>query len=609
MSEPTQVTVFARKLVQEMRNKYTDVDIYLSGSVIIDNAFVEAGQADMSTLTPLMFLVLIIIVGLSLRTFTGIAATLVVVFASAVTALGLAGWAGIKLTPASVTAPTIILTLAVADSVHILSSMLRLMRQGKPKYEAIAESIRINLNAVFLTSATTAIGFLTMNFSDAPPFRDLGNIVAVGVMAAFLLSILFLPAFMAILPVRINQRPESADKQCCNWLANLPIHHRKKVLWASMMAVTVSASGLVHLEVNDNFIEYFSRRFEIRRATDFVTANLTGLDTIEYSLNAGEPGGISNPEYLTTLEAFANWYRKQPKVVHVNTITDTIKRLHGNMHSNDRSWYRLPGERDLAAQYLLLYEMSLPFGLDLNDQINVDKSATQMVVTMKEVSTKELQEMDDRSRAWLESNAPRHMFTYGSGLSVVWAQLFNRNTQSMLVASFGALVMISMILIIAFRSFKFGLLSLVPNLVPAFMAFGLWGYFVGQVGLGLSVIVSMTLGIVVDDTVHFLSKYLRARREHGNNPAGAVRYAFDSVGTAMWVTTIALVAGFGVMSLSGYRMTSQMGLMTAITISFALITDFLLLPVLLVTLERTVAQREGSSAQTVVPLKSTATTF
>jgi predicted RND superfamily exporter protein len=158
---------------------------------------------------------------------------------------------------------------------------------------------------------------------------------------------------------------------------------------------------------------------------------------------------------------------------------------------------------------------------------------------------------------------------------------------NMLGASFGALVIISFILMAVFRSVMLGLVSLVPNLGPGIIAFGIWGLVMGQVGIGLSVIIAMTLGIVVDDTVHFLSKYLRAQREGNMGAFGAVRYAFDHVGTAMWVTTLALVCGFLIMTFSGYRMSSDMGVMTAITISLALVLDFLLLPVLLIKMEGT----------------------
>ncbi|MCP4902789.1 MAG: MMPL family transporter, partial [bacterium] len=231
------------------------------------------------------------------------------------------------------------------------------------------------------------------------------------------------------------------------------------------------------------------------------------------------------------------------------------------------------------------YEMSLPFGLDLNNQINVDKSATRMVVTLRGTTTTEISETEERARLWLQEHGLEEMATYGSGLSVIWAHLSERNIDAMLGASLWALVLISGILILALRSFKIGLLSLIPNLAPAFMAFGIWGLTVGKVGLGLSVIVSMTIGIVVDDTVHFLSKYLRARREHLLSPPEAVRYAFSTVGMAMCVTTFALVSGWLVVSFSHYAMNSDMAIMTAITITLALALDFLLLPALLMKVE------------------------
>jgi predicted RND superfamily exporter protein len=504
-----------------------------------------------------------------------------------ITGMGLAGWVGITLTAPSTNAPLIIMTLAGANSVHILVTVLHRMRAGEVKLGAIAESIRINLMPVFLTSITTAIGFLTMNFSDAPPFRDLGNIVAMGVMAAFVYSVFFLPALMAVIPVRVKAKAKASkvDSGSCGQLADFVIARRRDIFWVTLIVVAILGVGITRIELYDNWVEYFDERFEIRQATDFTTDNLTGFDIIEYSLNSGEPGGISNPEYLATVESFANWYRSQLKVVHVHTIADTMKRLNMNMHSDDRSFYRIPEQRDLAAQYLLLYEMSLPFGLDLNNEINVDKSATRVTVSLKDITTNELREMDDKARSWLTKNAPASMFTYGSGLSIMWAHISQRNINSMLGGALLALGLISLILVFALGSFRLGILSLIPNFAPALTAFGVWGLTVGQVGLGLSIVFSLTIGIVVDDTVHFLSKYIRARREHELDPAGAVRYAFDTVGTAMVITTTALAAGFLVLSLSGFKMNSDLGLMTAITISMALAMDFLFLPVLLMKVE------------------------
>jgi predicted RND superfamily exporter protein len=450
---------------------------------------------------------------------------------------------------------------------------------------------------------TTAIGVLTLNFSDAPPFRDLGNIVAAGVMAAFLYSVLFLPALMAVVPIRVKPRAEARSHPFAG-LADLVIEHRGALFWGSLVAILALGAGTAQLELSDDFIKYFSERYDVRRSTDFIEENLTGGSVVEYSLESGGLDGINDPEYLAVLEEFASWYRGQPKVVHVSALTDTLKRLNKNMHGD----YRIPDRRDLAAQYLLLYEMSLPAGLDLDNEINPGRSATRMIATMKGANTSELRAMDEKAREWLKANAPESMFTYGSGLSIIWAYISKRNISSMLGASIGALVLISVILIFALRSVRLGFLSLIPNLAPAIMAFGVWGVVVGRAGLGLTIVATMTIGVVVDDSVHFLSKYLRARREKRLNPSAAIRYSFETVGAAMSTTTLALVCGFMVLSLSGYKMNSDMGVMAAMTIAIAFALDVLFLPALLMKVDAptdpvaaTGDQLVGSSAESTSP--------
>ncbi|VAX22750.1 Predicted exporter of the RND superfamily [hydrothermal vent metagenome] len=584
-NEPAEVALFARDLVAQFKSRYPDIDIYLAGGVMMDNGFAEAVEDDMFTLIPAMYVALLLITGFALRSITGTFTTLLIILFSIVTGLGLAGWLGISITTGSVNAPVIIMTLAVADSIHLLVTMFQEMRAGKTKWDAISESIRINLQPVFITSLTTSIGFLSMNFSDAPPFHDLGNIVAMGVGAAFLYSVFFLPAAMAVLPVKVSRKDKPGKFAYSSILAEFVINRRKEIFWGMLAFIVLLTSQISRIELNDDFIKYFDTRYDFRRASDFAQENLTGFYNIEYSLESGSPGGINDPEFLNTVDKFVSWHHEQDKVVNVNSITETIKRLNKNMHGDDPAYYKIPESRELAAQYLLLYEMSVPFGLDLNDQINVDKSATRMIVTFANTTTRELRAADEKARYWLGANAPASMFTYGSGLSIIWAHISERNINSMLLASFGALALISGLLIFALRSVKIGLISLIPNLAPAFMAFGVWGLFVGQVGLALSVLLALTMGIIVDDTVHFLSKYLRARREKGMNPADAVRYSFDTVGSAIWVTSIALVAGFSILTFSGFSLNSEMGLMTAITITLALILDFLFLPTLLMKVE------------------------
>jgi hypothetical protein len=585
LTEIPEVSARVRALAEAAKIRDPNVEIYLTGVVLMNNAFAEYSLRDMTTLVPIMYAVIVVITFLSLRSLSGTIGVLLVIVFSIVTTMGLTGWLGILLTPPTAASPTVILTLAVADSIHILMTQFHAMRQGQDKHSAIIESLRINGQAVFLTSFTTVIGFLSMNFSEVPPFRDLGNVVAIGVAVAWVFSLFFLPAFMAVAPVKLKPRRERAWRSM-TYLGGFVIRYRRVLLWASLLAAVGLVLFIPRNEFNDQFVNYFDKSVDFRRDTDFAQANLSGTYQIHYSLSAEDSGGISNPAYLKKVEAFAQWYRAQPDVIHVHTLTDTMKRLNQNLHGDDPAWNRLPDSRELGAQYLLLYEMSLPFGLDLNDQINVDKSATRVVVTLNNVTTKRLLALEDSAQRWLRENAPPAMATAtGTGPALMFSHISARNIRSMIGGNLAALVLVSGVIMIAIRSFRIGLISLLPNLVPTGMAFGLWGLLVGEVGMSLSVVTALTFGIVVDDTIHFLSKYLHARRDKGLDPHAAVRYAFATVGMAMAVTSVILVAGFMVLTFSSFKLNAEMGMMCALTIALALAADYLLLPPLLMKLE------------------------
>ena len=585
ITETPEVTAFAREMEDKFQKKYPDINIYLTGVVFMDNAFNEAGEGDMKSLIPVMYGIVLIIMALSLRTFWGTFTTILIMAFSILTGMGLAGWSGILLTPISANAPTIILTLAVADSIHILVTLFYEMRHGKPKYEAIRESLRVNHQPVFITSLTTAIGFLSLNFSDSPPFRDLGNIVAVGVMAAYVYSVFFLPAMMAILPLRVK-KVSSSHNGFIDALGDWVIHNRNLLFWGMIIIITFLSIQIPRNIIDEKFNEYFDTRYQFRLDNDYVEEHLTGFESIEYSLGAGESGGISNPEYLNKLEEFADWYRQQPGVMYVSTLTDTMKRLNKNMHGDDESYYRLPEERDLSAQYLLLYELSLPFGLDLNNQINIDKSSTRFTAILESISTQEALDLENSAQEWLRKNAPPEMVSHGASPLIMFSHIAMRNIDSMMKGTALALLLISAILIAVLRSFKLGFISTIPNLVPMIMTFGIWGWMVGEIGLAVSVVAPVALGIIVDDTVHFLSKFRRARMELGKSTEEAVRYSFHTVGTALFLTSVILVCGFLVLTFSGFRMNVQLGYMTTISILCALLADFLFLPALLMKLDR-----------------------
>jgi uncharacterized protein len=596
-----------RALIDELLADVPGHRTYLGGANMMNNAFSEASQADMKTLYPAMYLMIVVILWLLLRSTLATLATLSLVVLSAAGAMGLAGWLGILLTPPSMTAPVIITTLAVADSVHILVTMFANMRQGMDKVRALVDSVRLNFTAILLTSVTTAMGFLTINFTDSPPLHDLGNITAMGVMLAWALSVTFLPALLAVLPLRVPAERRARMGALMERLGQWVVVRRKPVLWSSL-AVSAALLALVPLnETNDLFAHYFGEEITYRQDTDYMVEHLTGLYTIEFSLRADGPDGVADPAYLKTLDAFAGWWRQNPKVMHIASITDVFRRLNKNMHGDDPAWYRLPDDRELAAQYLLLYEMSLPFGLDLNNTLNIDKSASRFVVVLEHLTSRETRDLEDAAYHWLETNAP-NMLTHGVSPAVMFAHIAQRNIRSMFMAIPFSLLAISLLLIPALRSWKLGALSLVPNLLPLGICFGVWAIIDGQINFTMAVVLGVTLGIIVDFTIHFLTKYLRARDELGLTAEQAVVYGFRTVGTALVVTSAVLVAGFLILSTSAFLPNSGMAQLTAIAIAAALAADFFLLPPLLIAVDRArvahsipTAKEDSSHAPLPVP--------
>ena len=580
-----EVMGFIRPIQKELSQKYPNIDFYVTGGVPLTMAFTEVSISDMATLTPLMLLVIFLVAGISLQSFLGAIITAFIVILSVIGMMGVAGWMKFILNAATFNSFLMLSALTIAHCVHIMSTQRINMRLGKGKKEAVDESLRVNLQPVFMTAITTAIGFLTMHFSEAPPFRELGYMMAFGNIILFINAVTTLPALLVILPSKVQNTGYSRAENFMISISEFVIKKRKSLLIVNGCLIVFLSLGITKIKLDDTWTKYFDKRFEIRNHSDFVQNNLTGLDTIEYSIPSGSPDGINEPDYWEKLEKLANRIRQEPNVNHVTTLSDSIKRLNKAMNGDNPIFYAIPETRELAAQYLLLYELSVPFGLDLNNRINVNKSSTRLTVTLQNASNDDIRDLDKIIQDYFNKELPEFK-SQGTGLSMIFSHFSKRNIDSMLIGTTSALVLISFLLIIALRSVKFGFISLIPNLFPAAMGFGLWGYLQGEVGVALSVVAAMTLGIVVDDTVHYLSKYLRGRREEGLSPEAATTYAFKNVGFALSTTTIALVAGFAILSFSGFKVNSDMAILTAITIAIALFIDLFFLPTLLMAVEK-----------------------
>lgn len=604
-AEVEEVVSSINAMIDRYQRAYPDVTFHKAGIIAMNHAFMTAAQDDSSTLVPTMLVVILVFLTIMLRSILSVIATLIVIIGSVMATMGISGWAGMFLSTATVNVPTLIMTLAVADCVHVIATMRQSMKNGFTKAQSIERSIALNFVPILITSVTTAIGFLMMNMSDSPVLRDFGNLSALGVMVACFLSVTLLPALLKLLPIHVKMETSQDQKHVMDRLGDFVVSQRRALLPLSVAVIVVCASLIPLNKVNDESVEYFGQRNEFRQAADFMEERISGMTNISIAIKTNESQGIAAPDFLNTIGEFSSWLRDQPETDHVATLADVYKRLNKNMHGDDEAYYSLPQARELAAQYLLLYEMSLPYGLDLNNQINVDKSSIKMVLTVANLGSVELVDLENRIYQWFAEHAPQYQVV-ASSPSLMFAHIGETNMASMLSTLPITLVLISALLIFALRSVRLGLISLMPNIAPAVIGFGLWALISGEINLGLSVVVTLTLGIVVDDAVHFLSKYQRARRE-GQTAEQAVRYAFHTVGRALWITTVVLVAGFSVLAMSSFRLNADMGQLSAIVIFIALVVDFLFLPTLLMLFDKKAYLQESPSDNARLKESSTIT--
>ncbi|HEX4938201.1 MAG TPA: MMPL family transporter, partial [Candidatus Kapabacteria bacterium] len=308
----------SRALRDEFLAKYPQFNAYITGVTPLNHAFDEVARSDGETLMPIMFLLILVMVGLMLRSVASTLITLSVIITGVAITIGLTGLVGIQLNNINSVAPIIIMTLAVADCVHLLSHYLTARRKGMDKVTAMTDALDVNFMPVFLTSFTTMIGFLSMNSSDSPPFQTFGTISAIGVFFTWLFSLTVLPQ-LAIWFSRATPSIDTERTALFHRLGGFTIRHPRKLFFGAIGLGLFTFIFIGDNDLNDDNFGYFSKNIEVRQGSDFAEANLNGLNLIEYALDSKEENGISDVAFLKQVDAFAQWYRQQPEVTHVFT--------------------------------------------------------------------------------------------------------------------------------------------------------------------------------------------------------------------------------------------------------------------------------------------------
>ena len=588
LQETPAVVMPLRALAADIMAAHPDIQIHLAGQTIANQAYPEESQADFVRVWPWFALTMLVLLAWLFRSLKAMAVTWSACLLAVLAGAGAVGYLAPTINDAVIVAPIMILTLAIADGIHLVVSWNQSLLAGQDKRQAMLESLTHNIAPMTLTTLLTALGFLTLHFNDSPPFQVMGYIVAAGVWFALAFTLLFTAPLLMLLPGKPPRRLPafaSRDSLPMQRLADTVIRRRTALLCLLLAGGGVLAGLSFRNEINDDIVKYYTPETPFRQSMEFVNRELTGIGELNYALPAGEADAIADPAYLRRLEAFTDWLKTQPDVVQVNSIVDVIKRVNQVLHNDDPAYYRIPDSREEIAQALLQYELSLPYGMDLNFLIRYDRAESRVRVAVGTSSGQRIIALDEAARQWQAENWPVQAMAPGASLSLMFAHIGERSIAGMFGGMLGALVIAALLLMMGFRAWQHGVASFIGNLLPIGMAFGVWALLNGNIDLGLTVVLGIAFSVVVDDTVYFISKYERARRQ-GLSAEQAVRQAFQRVGFALFTTSLVLGLGFAWLANSAIQITVNTALVTCMSIAFALLVDLVLLPALLLKLDR-----------------------
>ncbi|MFK7732672.1 MAG: RND family transporter [Pseudomonadales bacterium] len=566
-------------MVNELAGQYPHVTFRLSGNHAVNFAIQAYAQNDSSVLIPSMLLVMALILLVLLRSVYACFACVVVVVATGASTMGIFGWLGLETEIVSIIAPIVVMTLAVADAVHVVNGAIQGRSNGLNQWESILSSLTLNFQPIFLTSLATIFGVITFSFTDFPPLRKLAVIIAVGVSIAFALSITLLPAMLSLRPLK--NRRNAKPGPVLTKLAGVSTQYSKTI---ALCCVPIAALvvWLVPMNVMDESPRvFFEKQTPERQVNDFVEEKLAGVVSTEIAIYGDGPDSVMVPEFLDVVDRFVAYVRDRDDISYAASITDTLKRLNRSLNEDDESFYRLPESRELAAQLLLLYELSLPTGMELTNQLNIDKSAT-LVSVMRSSSTAEAAvRLNRETLEWFEREAPELKIAV-TGVGQSASELaYTYLIPSMLKGGVIAILTVCLILLFALRSVRLGLLGMLATCFPIAVGYAGWAVYSGILGFAVSAVAGICLGVVVDFSIHFLSKY-RAAKVMGQTTVQAIEFAYDKVSRAIWITMIVLVSGFWVLTRSDIGLNSDLGLLTGFVILLSAFFNLLVLPALLV---------------------------
>ena len=479
--------------------------------------------------------------------------------------------------------PPIILSIALLDSIHFLRELILRSRQAPlDKTSAkvvIADTMRGVFTPCFLTSVTTAVGLFSLSVSRIPPVRQLGLVAGAGVVFAFLVTFSFVPAliyrFNLLKYLRKSKAGEERLDRFLSGLARFNDRFKGRILAASLCLAVLAAWGALRIKTETSVLEYFKKESPIYKSTVFVEDNLSGIHLLNISLQADEIDYFKHPEALRGIERIESFLQAIPAVDKITSVNDYLKEINKSFHNEDAEYFRIPASRELVSQYALLYGAD-----DLDDFVNTQWDWTTIRVRLKEHSTVKLQEIIEKISAYLKEHSPAGLRAEIVGQTVLEVDSNEAVTRGQVESLCIAMLLIFAMMFINFRSLSVGALSIIPNLFPLLLNFGIMGLLGIRLDSATSMISVIALGMIVDDTIHFFHCFGQRLRQ-GNDYAAAASQALLLKGRPAIITSLILIFGFGVVGFSRFVPTFYFGVLSALLIFNALWMDLLLSPSLL----------------------------
>ena len=580
-------------LRDSLREQYPEQNIYVLGRILFEYDSYNAQIKDAKYLFPIVMLTILGLMYFCLRSLPFALAIAVVSVMSVGLTVGTVGWAQVPFNQISNMGPLVVFMIAMADSIHLVSVYLQGLHKSLSKFEALRESLRVNIQPVTLATVTTAMGFLSLNYCASPGIYGFGNVVAMGVVWAFLVTFTLLPALILLLPVKKVPKPLGV-KGFINFVAKLVANNGKQLFWGSLLLIVVTFAMLPLNKVDFDRFSFIDKDSDFHTVISALAEKIGNDQSLVYSINSGKYYGITEPEFLRKIEEFSIWLEEQPQTSFVTSYTGFLKNRNMAENDNDPAWEVLPEDNLQIIDYLVGYQLVQEIEPQLEPIFNSEYSAIRMVVGTSNLSNVQLLDFSEEIEDWITLNMdPAYDVMHGDN-SILYARL-NKMISLQLMEGFTlSFLLITATLLVGLKSVRYGLLSMMPNLFPATIVFGIWGLLVGELSPYILMLFSISIGLVVDDSVHVLSKYIVARRE-GESPEAAVQYSLDKAGSAITITTLSLAVGTFILVLSNTFYYQNVALLLTPIIIVALLLDLLFLPPLLVRFDNWLDRRKPSS--------------